>query len=368
MKRDTMLNRNFEAAGFFLSAMGLWVGCSGESKVAESIRPVKYAEVRPASAVQSQRFAGTAKASIEARLSFRAGGLIELIGVKVGDQVKEGQRIAMLDNRDAVLAYEQARAALENARVQKANAQSSLIRVRQLYQANNVSLAEYEQAKNGFASATSSYQSAQKSLDLQKRQLEYNEIYAPVTGIVTAVHNEVNEVVQAGAPLVELSAGEDIEMEVGMPEGYIAQIQTGDPVRVRFSALPGLDFAAQVREIAYALDASSTYPVIVQLDAPDPAIRPGMAGEVEFRFGTGEPSDPLVVPVKAVGEDANGQYVFVIDEVTKGLGTVHRRPIRIGKLLADGFVVEEGLADRELVATAGLRSLLNGMKVRLLEE
>ena len=369
MKRGIMPKRNFEAAGIFLAAMGLWVGCGGEPQVAEPIRPVKYAEVRPASAVQSQRFVGTAKAGIEAKLSFRTGGLIESISVKVGDQVKAGQRIAALDSRDAVLAHQRAKAALENARVQKANAQSMLIRVRQLYEANNVSLAEYEQAKNGFASATSSYESAQKSLDLQERQLGYNEIYAPVAGIVTAVHNEVNEVIQAGAPLVELSAGEDIEMEVGVPEGYIAQIQTGQPVRVRFSALPGLDFAAQVREIAYALDASSTYPVIVQLDAPSPSIRPGMAGEVEFRFGTGEPSeDPLVVPVKAVGEDANGQYVFVIDEVDKGLGTVHRRPIRIGKLLADGFVVEEGLADRELVATAGLRSLLNGMQVRLLAE
>jgi len=363
-----MPKRNFKAVGSYLLAMGLWIGCGDEPQVAEPIRPVKYAAVHPASTVQSQRFAGTAKAGIEAKLSFRTGGLIESIGVKVGDQVKAGQRIATLDNRDAVLAHQRAKAALENARVQKANAQSRLIRVRQLYQANNVSLAEYEQAKNGFASATSSYESAQKSLDLQERQLGYNEIYAPVAGIVTAIHNEVNEVIQAGAPLVELSAGEDIEMRVGVPEGYIAQIQTGEPVSVRFSALPGLDFAARVREISYALDASSTYPVIVRLDAPAPAIRPGMTGEVEFRFGTDGPSDPLVVPVKAVGEDANGQYVFVIDEVAEGLGTVHRRPIRIGKLLADGFVVEEGLAERELVATAGLRSLLNGMKVRLLEE
>ena len=77
-------------------------------------------------------------------------------------------------------------------------------------------------------------------------------------------------------------------------------------MRVRFSALPGLDFAAHVRSIAYALDASSTYPVLVRLDAPTTAIRPGMAGEVEFRFGLGAASDPLVVPVPAVGEDANG--------------------------------------------------------------
>lgn len=350
-------------------AMALWVGCGSESEVAEpSIRPVKYTQVRPASVVQSQRFAGTARSAIEARLSFRSGGLIDSIGVKVGDQVNEGRFIAALDNRDAVLAYEQTRAAAENARVQKANAQSNLIRVRQLYEADNVSLAEYEQAKNAFSSAASSEESALKSLDLRERQLGYNEIRAPVAGIVTAVHNEVNEVIQAGAPVAVLSAGDDIEMAVGVPEAYIAQIQPGDPVRVRFSALPGQDFEARVREMAFALDASSTYPVVVRLDTPSPDIRPGMAGEVEFRFGARGPSDPLVVPVKAVGEGAGGPFVFVIDGVEEGIGTVQRRPVRVGPLAADGFVVEDGLADGELVATAGLGSLLNGMQVRLLEE
>lgn len=367
MKRGTMHKRDFVIAQLLL--MSVWVGCASEPEIAESaIRPVKYSQVRPASAVQSQSFVGTAKAGVEARLSFRTGGLIESIPVKVGDQVKAGQLIAALDNRDAILAYEQGKAALENALVQKANAQSNLIRVRQLYQALNVSLAEYEQAKNGFSSAASSYESARKSLDLQERQLGYNEIHAPVSGIVTAVHNEINEVVQAGAPLVVLSAGEDIEMEVGVPEAYIARIQTGHPVRVRFSSLPGTDFAARVREISFALGASSTYPVIVRLDDPSPAIRPGMAGEVEFSFVAPGLSDPLVVPVKAVGEGAGGPFVFVIDRVDKNIGTVQRRTVRIGQLLADGFVVEDGLAGRELVATAGLRSLQNGMEVRLLEE
>ena len=349
-------------------ALGLWAGCGEEAQVPEPVRPVKYTEVRPASAVHSQRFAGTARAGTEARLSFRTGGLIESIEVKTGDRVKAGQRLAALDSRDAALAYQKARAALENARVQKANARSGLTRMRQLYQADNVSLAEYEQAKAGYAAAAASHESAGKSLDLQERQLRFNEIHAPVDGIVTAVNFEVNEVIQAGAPLVELSAGEDIEMEVGVPEGHIAGIRNGDPVRVRFSALPGVEFAARVREISWALDASSTYPVRVRLDAPSPSIRPGMAGDAEFRFGAGGRADPLVVPVKAVGEDASGRYVFVIDGVGQGVGTVQRRAVRVGSLVADGFVVEEGLAEGELVATAGLRSLMKGMKVRLLEE
>ena len=349
--------------------MGVIVACASEPETADPpVRPVKYTQIRTASAEQDQRFSGTAKAGIEARLSFRVGGLIDSIGVKLGDRVNEGQFIAALDDRDAVLAYEQARAALENARVQRSNAQSNLIRIRELYQAHNVSLAEYEQAKNGFSSAATGYESARKSLDLQERFLGYNEIHAPVTGIVAAVNNEVNEVIQAGVPLVVLNAGRDIEMEVGVPEAHIARIQSDQSVRVRFSALPGQEFAARVREVAYALGTSSTYPVIVRLDNPSGSIRPGMAGEVAFHFGVEGPTDPLVVPVEAVGEGAEGTFVFVIDDLADDRGTIRRRPVRIGKLLADGFVVDEGLAEGELVATAGLRFLLDGMAVRLLEE
>ena len=53
---------------------------------------------------------------------------------------------------------------------------------------------------------------------------------------------------------------------------------------------------------------------------------------------------------------------------TRGWGPSSGGRSRVGSLVADGFVVEEGLAEGELVATAGLRSLMNGMKVRLLEQ
>ncbi len=362
------MSKRVFAMAFFLTICIL-NGCGSEPEVPEpAVRPVKYALIGPAGAVQSRRFVGTAKAGLEARLSFRASGLIESIPVQVGDRIEAGQIIASLDNRDAVIALEQARSALENARVQKANAQSNLIRVRQLYQAYNISLAEYEQAKNGFSSATSSYESARKSLDLQELQLSYNELRAPIAGIVTDVRNEVNEVVRAGDPVVVLSAGADIEMEVGIPEAHISRIRQGDGVRVRFSALPDRSFSGQVREIAFSLDASSTYPVIVRLDTPSSFIRPGMAGEVEFSFGDGGLSDQLVVPVNAVGEGADGSFVFVIEGVSEGIGTVKRQAIRTGPLLENGFVVQNGLSDGDLVATAGLRFLLNGMKVRLLEE
>ena len=129
------------------------------------------------------------------------------------------------------------------------------------------------------------------------------------------------------------------------------------------------DHSGEYREVGSCCDAFEPAQRVEISSLTDLAEEPAqaMSGDPEFRFGTGGRADPLVVPVKAVGEDAAGRFVFVIAGVDQGVGTAQRRPVRIGSLLADGFVVEEGLAEGELVVTAGLRSLLNGMEVRLLE-
>ena len=333
---------------FFLPILILFAGCSNESEVVSEpqIRPVKYAVVGPNDKARTYSFAGTAKSSVEAKLSFRSGGQIESLSVKAGDKVRKGQLIATLDNRDAALAYEQAKASLENARVQKANAQSNLTRLRQLYQSNNVSLADYEQAKNGFATANASFESAQKSLDLQARQLGYNKLFAPAAGVVTAVNNEVNEVVQAGAAIVVINMGKDLELEIGMPETYISQVKKGDLVTAHFSSVEGKIFKGKVSEISFALDASkSTYPVTVMLLEGTEDVRPGMSGDVQFQFGKKNKDSRLVVPVKAVGEGTAGNFVFVIQGAEKGVGTVHKQAVKIGKLLPGGFAVESGLSE-----------------------
>lgn len=341
-------------------------GSKSEQHIEEEIiKPVKYGKVFLSGGDHSRSFTGTAKAGLESRLSFRTSGLLEEVKVKVGDRVKKGQLLASLDNKDLLLGYQQAKSALDNATVQRNNSQSTLQRTKQLYQANNVSLSDYEQAKAAYANANSQYESAKKSLDLQNSQLEYGKIISPVKGLVSSVAAEKNEVIQAGSPIFTIDAGDDMEMEVGIPEVYISKVKAGDEVSIRFSSLKDLAFNGKVSEVPFSAGNASIYPITLKVLEATKEVRPGMTAEVTFSFTDSNEKAGLFVPIKAVGEDNNGNFVYVIRKDGDGY-KANKQTVVIGKMTNQGFELVSGLKDGDLVATAGLSVLYDQMNVSLL--
>ncbi len=86
-----------------------------------------------------------------------------------------------------------------------------------------------------------------------------------------------------------------------------------------------------------------------------------------FQFFNNEKikSEKLVAPASAIGEDSNGHFVFSLEKVEKNF-LVQKKNVQIGNLTTEGFEIVTGLSKGELVATAGLSTLLDGMKVRLM--
>ena len=115
------------------------------------------------------------------------------------------------------------------------------------------------------------------------------------------------------------------------------------------------------------VDNAATFPVDIEILNPTADIRPGMAANVTFNFGNGESAQDnmLVVPVKAVGEDGNGNFVFLIESDDSKTGVVKRQQVEIGQMTTDGFEIKSGLSQGQFIATAGLQTLLEGQKVRL---
>ena len=68
---------------------------------------------------------------------------------------------------------------------------------------------------------------------------------------------------------------------------------------------------------------------------------------------------------KAVGEDDQGRFVFVVEPTGDDVAEVRKQPVTIGRLTAEGFEILEGLTAGQRVATAGLQTLLDGQRVRL---
>lgn len=331
------------------------------------IRPVLTRQVFSTGGSRTRTFPGIAQAERESRLSFRIPGKIQRLEVKVGDNVRPGQLIAALDPEDYRLQVEETEASLERARAESRNAEANYVRVRALYENRNASRNELDGARAAAESAAAQVLAFQKRLDLARAQMSYTRLEAADEGAVAEVYVEVNENVQAGQPVVLLTGGSRIEVQVGVPESLISQVRPGDRVTVTFDALPGRKFAASVVKVGVVSGASTTYPVTVRLEVAVPEIRPGMAAEVSFSFSSRQGSERFLVPAVAVSEDRQGRFVFVAEPAPGGLATVRKKPVRVGELREDGLEILEGLRDGDLVIVAGVSRIAEGEMVKILE-
>ena len=331
-------------------------------------RPVRALRLRATETARQNAFSGTARASVEARISFRVSGTVSRVAVEVGDTIESTDLIAELDPTDFVIALDEAKAALKQAEAEDRNAQSNLVRIRGGYENNSNTLQDYENALAQAEAASAAVLTLAKRVEAANSNLEYTKLRAPVSGAISAVEIEENENARAGQTIVELSSGSLSEVHVSVPERFIASISQGDEVIVTFDALPERTFEARVKEVGIATDSAGTYPVTCQLERPAAEIRAGMAATVRFRaedYG----QKRLVIPANSTRQETDGLFVFV----AKGSGSgdegstakVSKKAVTTGRLFNSGLEVLEGLDEGELLITAGVKFLDDGATVRL---
>ncbi len=341
--------------------------CSKEEVETESlIRPVRYQKVFATGGSRIRTFSGTAQAGAETNLSFKVSGTIQDIRVNVGDQVHRGQVIATMDSKDYQILVEQAEAALEQAQAQSRTASASYERVQALYENRNASKQDLDAARAAHESAQAQVSTIEKRLELAGLQVEYTQLKAPTDGDVAVVSAEVNENVQSGMPIVTVTSGTIPEVKVTVPEVIISQVKMGSDASVTFDSAPGKGFKATVTEVGVASTGyMTTFPVKVRLTDAADQLRPGMAGEVSFRFETSDSRERILVPPVAVGEDRQGRFLFIVEPAEEGFGFARRRAVTIGELTSEGLEVFEGVQENDLVVTAGVSKIVDGQKVKL---
>jgi len=355
----------------YLMFSGLFWGCGGQDSAEqeELIRPVRSEQVYVTGSNQERTFSGTAQAGLEAKLSFKVAGTLQALFVKVGDKVPQGQVLAALDPQDYDLQVQRAEAALARAEASARSTSADYARVRALYENRNASRNDLDQARATAESSRAEVASRTKELELARLQLGYTRLSAPAACYVASVPVEVNENVQAGQTVLEVVCGSRLEVEVSVPEVFIARIKKGSHVTTTFDAIPGVRFPAVVTKVGVASGRTgTTFPVTVQLQQRVPGFRSGLAAEVTFRFEDRKGVARILVPPVAVGEDREGRYVYVIEDVAEGIGRVKRTPVVIGELHAEGLEIIDGLADGTRIVTAGVRRIHEGQHVRLMDD
>ena len=341
----------------------LLAGCSEEKASAPPAqRPVLTAEVIGHPAV-TLTFPGTIEPQVSTQKAFRVAGQVVAKNVIVGDQVKKGDVLAVLDTSQLQEGIRSAEAGVTSAEAQLNNARSVNERATALAKEGFASPAQTESASQNLAAANAQLESAQAQLEKAREQIRYAELVADYDGIVTATNIEVGETVAAGTPAVTIARPDLRDAVIDVPDDVVGNLAIGDRFRVATLLQPDAAVEGKVREIAPDAD-KLTHTVRVKISL-------GNAPE-NFRIGTtinavADKASAILtfVPATAVMEKDGKLSVWKIDpKVSKAvLTTIDAAPSRDGT-----YVVKSGLSAGDRVAVAGIHELKDGEAVTLAEE
>ncbi len=344
------------------------IGCEEQKpEPPPRLRAVRYVKVAPSGGLRTIRVNGKSAAGTESILSFRVSGTVARLHVKVGQDVKKKQLLAELDGSDYQLQLQQAVASLASVRAQYRNASKQYERMRSLWVSGHAKEVDVESARTQKDVAGAQAAAAAKNAQLARRRVTYTKLFSPVDGKVARTMVTDNQSVRAGLPVVVLTSGDKAKVHTSLPTKYINDVKDGDLVKVKFDEIPGKTFEAEVSEVGVTSTQSSTFMVIAVLKKSADEIRPDYNADVEFSIGSRDDHIRFFVFTTAVNEDLDGRYVYLLEKTDKEQGVVSRKNVTLGEITTDGIEVLTGIKEGDLLVTAGIHRLHEGMKVRVLE-
>jgi membrane fusion protein, multidrug efflux system len=334
----------------------------GEANVEqEIIRPVKAQVVGEPVRGHVLTYSGVVRPRIETAVGFRVAGKVVQRLVNVGDRVEVNQVIARLDDTDLKLAENSAKAAVAAARSRRNVASDNLERGKALLPKAIISQAAYDTRRNEMDAVVAALDSAEAQLRQATNAVEYATLKADKAGIVTGVMGEPGQVVSAGQTIVTLAHAGETEIAIAVPEQDTGHLAIGQRAKITLWAGPRVSLEGRIREIAGQADpASRTYAVRVTVSGAPQIMRLGMTASVALRMD--DEAAGVVVPLTALTESEGGPVVFVVDPANEA---VRKTPVSMGGIAEDGAKIVDGLHAGDVVVTAGVQFLRDGMRVRL---
>ena len=345
-----------------ISFLGLLVSaCEKRVEPPAPPRPALVTIVGKSAANNAMILVGEVKSRYESNMGFRIKGKIIERKVDVGSLVKKGQVIARLDASDTNLGAAAAVADVRAAEANYALAKSDVERQRQLVDKKFISQSALDRYEAQLKTADARVNQAKAQAAVSGNQSRYTALAADRDGVVTQIHAEPGQVVDAGEMIVQVVDTKQIEVLVAVPESRMVKIKVGDNVAVKLWASqatnPEKTYAGKVREIAPAASsATRAFDVRVAISDADDAVKLGMTAGV--RLAQAE-VDEIIVPTSALTQVNGKSSVWVINKKD----IANPREVTAGQFTENGVMITNGLQAGEMVAIAGVHTLIKGQKV-----
>ncbi len=290
-------------------------------------------------------------------------GFLRRVLVDVGDKVKGGQLIALVDCREYQAQRTQAETVIAKRVAQVEESRSQLRRLERMGE-SLVAPAEIDRAAASARVAEAELADARAKLSEAGQRQGYCSLTAPFSGFVTERFLDPGAMVSPGGrPVVNIVKTRDVRVVVSVIEADAPKIARGVEVEVVLNAFPYTPFPAQVARVGRSLD-PATRTLRVEMDIPNRTelLLPGMTGRASIVVDRRE--DALLVPITAVLQLEETAYVYVIDEQDRG-PTAHRIPVKLGVDQGDWIEVREGLKPTDQVIMVGRELVGEGTKVEV---
>jgi RND family efflux transporter MFP subunit len=341
----------------------LLVACDKLPHAPPPPRPALVKVIGQTAVEQGMILVGEVKSRYESNLAFRIGGKINERKVEVGSLVKKGQVLANLDAADSNLTAAAAYASVRAAEASYALANAEVERQRMLFNKKFISASALDLREAELKTSAARLQQVKAQAAVSNNQSRYTSLIADRDGVVTQIRAEPGQVVGAGEMVAQVVDTQQIEVLVAVPESKVGTIKVGDSAELKLWAnqlsSPDKTYSGKVREIAPAASsATRAFDVRVAILDVDEQLKLGMTAGV--RFASNESSAELIVPSSALTQINGKNSVWVIDKV----GIANPRAVTAGQFTENGVLVSDGLQVGEMVAIAGVHTLIKGQKVK----
>jgi RND family efflux transporter MFP subunit len=303
-------------------------------------------------------YVATLKSRESAAIMPQVEGQITAILVRSGDRVVAGAPILQIDpaKQQATVKSQQDTRTAKLASLEYAKQQYE--RVNGLYAVGVTSRQDLDQAKSALDAAAAELQSLDAQVHEQQVQLQYYRVAAPSAGIIGDIPVRAGDRVTVSTILTTLDEPGSLEAYVSVPAERAPQLRPGMPIQIVHSA--GGVVESRIRFVSPEVD-NQTQTVLVKarVDNSSGALRTGQFVRARVIWST--QSRPLV-PVLAVSR-ISAQYFAFVAEGKSGALVARQRPLRIGDILGNDYVVLDGIRPGDRIIVSGTQLLMDGAPV-----
>lgn len=354
------MKTSLTAAGALAVAVML-SACSPDQPTVQAPRPVRTVEISYDNARDISRYVGTVQSRHEVDQAFRVGGKVAQRNVDVGQFVREGSILAVLDDSDYRLAEQASRQQWTVAVEQTRQADSDRQRLTALKADGSVSAADEERAQTNAQTARATAEAEARKLELARNRLKYTVLRASRSGVVTAVRFEAGQVVPEGQAVVTIANPDESEIVIDVPEDQLSVFKDAY-FKASLASAPNEVFDVTLRELSpQAAAQTRTYRARLK---PMQALPLGATATVTAERVMTSVS-VAAVPATALTQSGDQPALWMVTPVGKDpIGVVELVQVAVLGYRNDEVLVS-GPQAGALVVTAGVQKMASGLKVAL---